>query len=169
MDKQDILLRTDQGVFSYRVAGILIREGKVLLQRPTDDPGYAFPGGHVNFGEVSEKALIREFKEEVGADILPVRLLWIGENFFPWGENDCHQICLYYLVTLCGDTQIPLEGVFYAKDEIEGKTIKLEFSWINLPDLNQIELYPIIAKAKMMNLSDHIEQFVFIENQETWS
>jgi ADP-ribose pyrophosphatase YjhB (NUDIX family) len=163
MEKQDILFKTNTGVFSYRVAGVLIRNGKVLLQRPTDDPGYAIPGGHVNFGELSEQALIREFKEEIGADIHPVRLLWIGEIFFPWGERDCHQISLYYLIELCNETQIPLDGIFYANDEIERKTVRLEFSWQNLTDLNQFEVYPIPVKAKLMNLSDCIEQFVFIE------
>ena len=48
---QDILFRTNDYIFSYRVAGILIRDGKVLLQKPTNDTGYAFPGGHVGFGE----------------------------------------------------------------------------------------------------------------------
>ena len=165
MIHQDILLKTNEGVFSYRVGGILIRNGKVLLQRPLNDPGYSIPGGHVNFGEVSESALIREFKEEIGADILPVRLLWVGEIFFPWGEQDCHQISLYYLISLRDETQIPLEGKFYATDELERKTVKLEFSWNNLKDLHQTQIYPIPVKEKLLNLSDHIEQFVFIENQ----
>lgn len=30
----DILFKTDDFVFSYRVGGILIHEGKILLQRP---------------------------------------------------------------------------------------------------------------------------------------
>ena len=164
MDKQDILLHTKDGIFSYRVAGILIRNGKILLQRAPNDPGYAFPGGHINFGEVSEKALIREFREEIFADILPVRLLWIGENFFPMGEKNCHQICLYYLVSLCDESQIPLDGIFYAQDELEKKKIDLEFSWIDLKSLEHVEIYPICTKEKLLNLSDHVEQFVFIEN-----
>ena len=49
----DILFKTDDYVFSYRVAGILIRNSKVLLQKPTNDNGYAFPGGHVEFGETN--------------------------------------------------------------------------------------------------------------------
>lgn len=45
----DILYKTDDYVFSYRVAGILIRQGKVLLQKPKNDDGYSIPGGHVGF------------------------------------------------------------------------------------------------------------------------
>ena len=164
MDKQDLLFKTDAGIFSFRVAGILIQDGKVLLQRPLNDPAYALPGGHVNFGEVSEKTIVREFKEEIAIDISPVRLLWIGENFFPWGAKACHQICFYYLVALCGETQVPLDHSFFVQDELEGKQCSLEFSWIDLSTLENIELYPINAREKLMHLSDGIEQFVFIEN-----
>jgi ADP-ribose pyrophosphatase YjhB (NUDIX family) len=163
MDKQDIHLRTTQGIFSYRVAGILIRDGKVLLQRTTTEPDYAVPGGHVNFGEASEQALIREFKEEIGADILPVRLLWIAEIFFPVKEGDCHQICLFYLIELCDETQISLEDPFYAYDALERDPTKLEFSWIKLTDLEQIVLSPSTIREKLINLSEHTEHFVFKE------
>jgi 8-oxo-dGTP pyrophosphatase MutT (NUDIX family) len=156
MDQQDILFKLKDKVFSYRVAGVLIRDGKVLLQRAAPDPGYAFPGGHVNFGETSQNALVREFKEEIAADIVPLRLLWIGENFFPWGQRDCHQIGLYYLVALCDEPQIPLEGIFYNDNA-------LEFSWISLADVNKLELYPITTRDKLLNLSEQIEQFVFLE------
>lgn len=98
----DILFKTDEHVFSYRVAGILIRNGSVLLQKPVHDPGYAFPGGHVGFGETNEETLIREFREELAADITVNGLRWVGEIFFPWGGKPCHQICLYYEVDQAG-------------------------------------------------------------------
>ena len=91
----DIIFKTENYVFSYRVAGILIHNGKVLLQKPTNDTGYAFPGGHVEFGETNEETLIREFKEEIGADIKVKEIKWVAEMFFPWGNKPCHQICLY--------------------------------------------------------------------------
>jgi len=163
MDPQDILFRIDAGVFSYRVAGILIQGGKVLLQRTLDDEGYAFPGGHANFGETSAGAVVREFAEEIGVNITPVRLLWIGENFFPWGEKPCHQICLYYQVAFRGKAALPLDHSFLARDVIEGSQVQLEFSWHDLSALGDIEVYPVHAKQKLMNLSDHIEQFVFIQ------
>ena len=90
----DILFRTRDYVFSYRVAGIFIRNGNVLLQKPTNDTGYAFPGGHVEFGETNEETLIREFKEEIGVDIRVKELKWVAEIFFPWDHIPCHQICL---------------------------------------------------------------------------
>ena len=65
----DILFHRDDYVFSYRVAGILLRDNKILFQKPTNDTGFAIPGGHVEFGETNAQTLEREFKEEIGADI----------------------------------------------------------------------------------------------------
>lgn len=64
----DILFRTEEYVFSYRVAGICMHNGKVLLQKPTNDTAFAFPGGHVSFGETNAQTLAREFQEEIGVD-----------------------------------------------------------------------------------------------------
>jgi ADP-ribose pyrophosphatase YjhB (NUDIX family) len=160
---QEIILKTDTFVFSYRVAGILIRDDKILLQKPVDDDGYALPGGHVSFGEISEEALIREFREEIGADIKVERLILVGENFFPWGEKPCQQICLYYLVSLCDPTQIPLEGAFRAYDKIFNERIDIEFSWLSLSQINRIKLYPLNIVEHLLSLPDHIKHFIYRE------
>ncbi len=158
---KDILFKIDDWIFSYRVAGILIHNGRILLQRPVGESSYAFPGGHVNLGETSQEALIREFKEEVLADIIPNRLMWMVENFFPWGEKRCHQVSLYYLVSLLDETQISLDGTFLLPDEEERKVSNLEFSWHRLPDLDALEVYPIEAKEKLLHPSDCIEHWVY--------
>ena len=91
----DILFKTDDYVFSYRVGGLLIHNGKVLMQKAVDDDGYAFIGGHVAFGETTSETIVREFKEEIGADIKVERLFMVNENFFPWGTRPCQQINLF--------------------------------------------------------------------------
>ena len=55
----DILFKNDDFVFSYRVGGILMRNGKILLQRPKNDD-YAIIGGHVAAMETSMEALKRQ-------------------------------------------------------------------------------------------------------------
>ena len=62
---KDLIFKTDDFVFSYRIAGILIHDGKILLQKPLNDDGYSLPGGHVAFNETSNVTLIREFKEHI--------------------------------------------------------------------------------------------------------
>ena len=85
--------------------------GKVLMQKAVDDDGYAFIGGHVAFGETTAETIVREFKEEIGADIKVERLFMVNENFFPWGTRPCQQINLYYLVSLKDETQIPILSI----------------------------------------------------------
>ena len=101
----DILFKNDDFVFSYRVGGILMRNGKILLQRPKNDD-YAIIGGHVAAMETSMETLKREFEEELHAKIEVDNLLAIGEIYFPWGKRPCHQICLYYNVHLMDDNDV---------------------------------------------------------------
>ncbi|MDF2685319.1 MAG: ADP-ribose pyrophosphatase [Clostridia bacterium] len=157
----DILFKTDEYVFSYRVAGILIREGKLLLQKPTNDDGFAFPGGHVKLGETNEETLIREFKEEISADIKVKELKWVGEIFFPWGDKPCHQICLYYMIELTNDKQIPLNDSFTAKETIEERNFNIEFYWISLTEINNIEIYPVNAKQLIKCIDEGVKHFIY--------
>lgn len=69
---------------SRSVAAIVIREGRVLLaQRGFSGPLaklWEFPGGKVETGESDAEALVREFTEEFGVPVRPLRLL--GESSF---------------------------------------------------------------------------------------
>ena len=159
----DILFKTENYVFSYRVGGVLICNGKMLLQKVPGDEGYAFIGGHVAFGETTAETLVREFKEEVRADVKIERLLMIGENFFPWGNKPCHQINLYYLVSLADERQIPLEGKFKAVDELGNERIDLDMCWVSLKDIPNITVYPTNAKEYIINIPNGVAHFVYKE------
>lgn len=135
----DILFRTDAYVFSYRIAGICRKNGCVLLQKPTDDTGYAFPGGHAVFGETAAETLIREFREEMGAQITVGRLMWTAEIFFTWGKP-CHQICLYFEVE--DITGIPLSGKFRGREYDYGRNAGMEFFWMTPEEMEKAEIYP---------------------------
>ncbi len=158
----DILFRKEGWVFSYRVAGIIVHDGKVLLQKPTNEDFYAFPGGHVSFGETNEETLMREYKEEIGADIAVGELKWVAEAFFPWGESPCHQICLYYLAEIT-DEKTPLDGMFMAKEHPEGRGFDLEFHWVPIENTDKIEIYPAEAKELLLHLDDGVKHFVYKE------
>ena len=155
----DILFKTDDFVFSYRVGGVLIRDGKVLMQNVEGDDGYAFPGGHVTFGETTDQTLIREFKEEIGADIKTERLLMVNENFFQWGKHPCQQINLYYLISLIDESQIPLNGTFKALDDLGNERIELNMCWISLEKIPTLKIYPTEAKKYILNLPEEIVYF----------
>ncbi|BCJ94466.1 hypothetical protein acsn021_20350 [Anaerocolumna cellulosilytica] len=160
---KDILFKTENDVFSYRIGGILIRDNKILLQKPKNDDGFSIPGGHVNFGEASSEALIREFKEEINADIKIERLVFVGENFFPWGRRPCHQISLYYAVSLCSEEQIPLTGTFQATDDLGNERIDLDFSWIALDELSAKKVYPTNLMEDLISLPEQVKHFIYVQ------
>lgn len=158
----DILFKTEDFVFSYRVAGICIQNGCVLLQKPADDTGYAFPGGHAAFGETNAETLVREFREEIGAEIAVGELKWVGEVFFPWGDKPCHQICLYYRVDIL-TPEIPRAGSFTAREQTEEGSFALEFHWIPLARISEIEVYPENAAGLLRKPDAGVQHFVYRE------
>ena len=158
----DILFRTENTIFSYRVAGLCVRNEKVLLQKPVGDTAYAFPGGHAALGETNEETLRREFLEEMGAGLSVGELAWVGEIFFPWGSKPCHQICLYYKAEILSD-DVPKEGSFPGTEQWEGQQSKLEFHWVPLDRLGEIELYPTNAVSLLQHPEDGVQHFIYRE------
>lgn len=69
------------------VAGVVLRDGKVLLTRHTYGAGKGrliIPGGYLQNGESPETALRREFPEETGVEVKPVGLLGVRFNTRDW-------------------------------------------------------------------------------------
>ena len=158
----DILFKMEDWVFSYRVAGICVQNGKVLLQTTTNDTAFAFPGGHVEFGQTHEETLVREFKEEIGADVRVGALKWVAEVFFPWGNKPCHQICLYYMVEILSE-EIPRDGMFLATEYMESRNFDLEFHWIPLTEAKNYEIYPTQCRQLLEKLDEGVQHFIYKE------
>ena len=73
--------------WSQSVAGVCLKEGKVLLARHTYGSGNGkliIPGGYVKFGEVPEETLVREYLEETGVRVKVGRLLGIRFSAKDW-------------------------------------------------------------------------------------
>lgn len=69
------------------VAGVVLRDGKVLLARHTYGAGKGrliIPGGYLQNGESPEVALQREFLEETGVEVRTVGLLGVRFNMHDW-------------------------------------------------------------------------------------
>lgn len=66
----------------------VIRDGPKLLvirrSKHVVAPGaYCFPGGGIEPGESEQQALVRELREELGVETIPVRRIW--QSTTPWG------------------------------------------------------------------------------------
>lgn len=76
---------------------MLVRDGQVLLGRRQGSHGageYAWPGGHLEFGETLEECVAREMCEETGLAVRPVRPVSLS-NVIKYGR---HYIDIQYLV-----------------------------------------------------------------------
>lgn len=160
--QKDILFKTDDFMFSYRVGGILIQNGKILLQKPANDD-YSIIGGHVSAMETTAETLRREFMEEIHADIRAGELLAVGEIFFPWGSKPCHQISMYYCVQLTDPNAIPADGSFWGYDDFDNQRVNLKYCWVPIEELRNIKVYPEELIPHI--LSGEKQVFHFISNQ----
>ena len=89
--------------------------------------------------------------------------VFFPEVFFPWGSKPCHQICLYYMVKI-QNPEIPRDGVFLAKEHMEGRSFDLEFHWIPLEDVNGLEVYPTQTPELLLKLDEGVQHFIYKED-----
>ena len=150
---KDWLFKDENGICHFRVAAVLIRDNKLFVQRIKYE--YALPGGHMSFGETSEEALTREFREEAGAEIICDRLIWIEENFWKWGDKKAHNISFYYLVSLKDNTSIP---DIYNETMKDNKDVRMQ--WVPIGEIAHLNIYPQYIKEKVHNISPGVEHFI---------
>jgi len=157
--KTDISYKQNGAGFSYRVAGIVLHDGHVLLQNTERESGYALPGGSAAFGETNAETLVREFREELGVEIQVGALQWVEENFFRVGDIDFQQICLTYAVELAGE--IPMEGRFKCLETRTGGN-QVWFSWLPIERLRDedITVYPYDAADLLACLDQSVQHIV---------
>jgi len=156
--KKDWLFSNEDNICNYRTVGVLIRNNKILVQREKDGNEYALPGGHVVIGETSEESLIREYKEETGADISCSRMIWVEEAFWKWGNKNAHTIAFYYLISLKNESDIPSDYFESHKDNCN-----VLLKWVEIDELKNLTIYPSFVKDKIFDISDGIEHFISYE------
>ena len=86
--------------------GLLIEDNKILLIKKKTGPYDGLldlPGGTIEFSERPIETLKREFKEEVGIDVLECTFLDSDSVFFDWYYNNelikVHHIGIFYKIT----------------------------------------------------------------------
>lgn len=143
---QDWLFKTEEGTCDFRCAGVIIRNGKVLLQR--DRGEYALIGGHVQLGETGEEAVVREWKEELGVNIRCRRMLWTEECFWEWQGRMTHTLSFYYLADFCDGSDFPDDGQFRPQRD----NPRIEIGWVPVEQLDGLTVYPEFLKRQIHEL-----------------
>ncbi|MGL4368242.1 MAG: NUDIX domain-containing protein [Spirochaetota bacterium] len=118
-----------------RVAGMVIREGKILLiaHNKNNRKYWLVPGGGADFGETAADALVREMKEELSIDVVPGDLIFSSDSISP--DGDRHVFNLYFSCEMTG-------GAFSLGDDPR----LCDFGFFSAEDLEGLTLFPPCAK-----------------------
>jgi 8-oxo-dGTP pyrophosphatase MutT (NUDIX family) len=122
---------------------IFLHDGKLLVGEGFDtvkQQAFGRPlGGTIEFGEHSRTTVVRELREEIGADITNLRFLGFLENIFTYNGEAGHEIVLIYR----GDF---IDQRYYQRPLIEGNEngSPIRAIWVPLANFSQecMQLYP---------------------------
>ena len=103
---------------------LIIRDGKILFQRRTDNGQWGLIGGLLEMNETCEQAALREIREETGLEVKLTGFLGIYHNHnMVWSNGDAaHVICAMFTASIVsGEPRIDAESYelrFFEKNEI---------------------------------------------------
>ena len=138
----DIKIDDTTGKFKFRVCGILEHNNKFLVVKMNNNNFFCLPGGHVELGEDTEQAVLREMQEELGYEVKIQRLIAINQNFFVGIDGKkFHELGFYYIVNAIHEEKINDND--YVREELDkGKIQHLEFKWYTKEELKKIDFRP---------------------------
>ena len=143
----------DGGLFNFRVAGVAVKNGKLLLHKTPSDNFWSLPGGRADLFETTSQTLVREMIEETGLTIQVAELMWIVENFFEYNGIRHHEIGFYYKM------EIP-----DLKDNVDFLSIELGsellFHWHPIEDLHNLKIYPQFISQSLIQNTIHPKHII---------
>jgi ADP-ribose pyrophosphatase YjhB (NUDIX family) len=99
---------------------VVIQDGKVLLiKRKNPPPGWALPGGFIDYGESAERAAARELAEETG--LTATRLQLLGVYSEPHRDPRFHTLTVVYIGKVTGTVKAgddAAEAQWFAVDSL---------------------------------------------------
>ena len=103
---------------------LIVKDGKILFQRRTDNGKWGLIGGLLEMNETYEEAALREIREETGLEVSLNAFLGIFHNHnMVWHNGDtAHVISAFYIATIIsGIPRIDEESYelqFFEKNEM---------------------------------------------------
>ena len=154
---KDIEFKNETQKFKYRVNGIVIYNNKILTIKMKNNVSYCLPGGHVELGEDTQTAILREMLEEIDTPVSIDKEIAIVENFYMDKKGlQTHELSFYYIVIPENFDKISLQN--YEKVENDKGEIKVHnFEWLDIESLKNFDFRPEFLKEKLMNGDYNLE------------
>lgn len=138
----DIKIKSEEGCFKFRVAGLLKCDDKFLFVKMNKNEFFCLPGGHVELAEDTESAVLREMEEELGFPIKISRYLGNAQNIFIGRDGKkFHELGFYYEVVAENENDINKQDYVRLEND-KGFIQNLEFKWFSLEDLKNEDIRP---------------------------
>ena len=123
MINRDLTVVNGNNMLNVRVAGIVIKDNRVLMVKNLRSDYIYSLGGRLKFGESAREGVVREIEEETGIKMEIDRLGFIHENFFigstPSKMNArVYEITFYFYMKVPEDFSVEI-GVETADDDRE--------------------------------------------------
>ena len=156
----DLTFRLQEGTFNFRVAAVMVRDGKLLVMQDPESPYWYLPGGRVHLHERAEDALMREMEEELGISPKIVRPLWLVQNFYQEDVNreQYHELGMYVLVDVSGTDLMERGEEFSTREDGQVNT----FRWVEFEKLEGMYLYPLFIKKEIFALPESLQMLTEI-------
>ncbi len=103
---------------------LIVRDGRILFQRRTDNGKWGLIGGLLEMNETYEQAALREIREETGLEVRLESFLGIFHNHnMVWSNGDAAHVlsAMYTASIVSGEPRIDEESYelrFFAEDEL---------------------------------------------------
>ncbi len=113
---------------------LIIRRGDFILLCKSKEYGHYFlPGGHVEFGDTLEETIYKEMDEELGLQKEYIKQIFF-KNYFEntYGEGDKKRQEINFIFEI----SIPNDFI------VESKETHIEFEWMPLSEIKNINLLP---------------------------
>ena len=132
-----VMFSNGEITFMYRVGGIALHEGRLLVEHNVRH-GFSFvPGGRVEYGENAVQAFSRELQEEFGGDVRIGRLAIVADNLFELDDVRYQEVGMYFMMEFGpGHYVLDRQGVFEAEEP------NLVYQWLPLNELEEAALFP---------------------------
>ena len=131
------------------VRGVCISNGHLLVCRNITRGNIYLPGGHVEWGETSPQALVREWHEELACPCTPTRFLGILEQRYA----DTCELGLYFF---CDCPSLDSSRLILSSEP------HIAFDWLPLDELPSSSLLPAPLRTLLHPLPDtpfHVASF----------
>jgi ADP-ribose pyrophosphatase YjhB (NUDIX family) len=157
----DMAIASDH--LNYRVAGVCIHDGHVLLHCEEKDDFWVMPGGRPRLYESSRDALVREMGEEIATHVEVLRLLWVVENFFTYAGKQIHEIALYFLMSLAENSPFRHVGTDFTGNEGDATLL---FHWFRFDEIERVDLRPTFLRSALGALPDSPVHVIHVDQQD---